>query len=419
MGPIGDADGMAETRPAAPAGPSTRSQRGLDWLNFFIADVETAFGPFIAVYLSAHGWRQGEIGSVLTVNSAVALATQTPAGALVDWTRRKRLVLAVCIVLIAAGALVIGLFPTRLYVMAAEVMHGVTGGTVRTAMAAIGLGLVGHRAYHTRVGRNHRYDSLGNAATAAGMGALGNLLSPRAPFFAAALLCLPAFAVLGLIRARDIDYARARSSEGRREPKPARWRELAWNHRLLIFAGCLFLFQFANASMLPLAGERLNHAHQHESELVIAAMVVVPQVITALIAAWVARKADEWGRKKLLIAGFAALPVRAVLFALAPGPWFLVGVQVLGGITAVIIGIMTPLVVADVTRKSGRYNFSLGAVSMIAGIGATISTTAVGFVAQGLGFAWGFLTLAVVAGIGLAVIWLFMPETVYEAQRED
>ena len=177
---------MAETRPAAPAGPSTRSQRGLDWLNFFIADVETAFGPFIAVYLSAHGWRQGEIGSVLTVNSAVALATQAPAGALVDWTRRKRLLLAVSIVLIAVGALVIGLFPRRLPVMGAEVAHGLTGGVVRTALAAIGLGLVGHRAFHTRVGRNHRYASLGNAATAAAMGALGSLLSPRAPFFGAA-----------------------------------------------------------------------------------------------------------------------------------------------------------------------------------------------------------------------------------------
>ena len=230
---------------------------------------------------------------------------------------------------------------------------------------------------------------------------------------------MPAFAALGLIRGRDIDYARARSSEGRREPNPARWRELAWNHRLVIFACCLFLFQFANASMLPLAGERAQSpasasigagdrgddrraADHHGADRRVGA-----------------RKADEWGRKKLLIAGFAALPPRALLFALAPGPWFLVGVQVLGGITAVIIGIMSPLVVADVTRKSGRYNFALGAVGMISGIGATISTTAVGFVARALGFTWGFLTLAVVAGIGLAVIWRFMPETAYEAQRDD
>lgn len=384
----------------APARPSDRSQRGLDWLNFFMADVETAFGPFIAVYLSRHGWRQGDIGSILTVTPAVALITQLPAGALVDWTRRKRLVVAVCLVLIAGGALLIAFFPRFLPVMVAGVMHGVTGGAARIALTAIALGLVGHRTFHTRVGRNHLYASFGNAATAVLMGVMGSFC-------------------LSLIHDRDIDYARARSSEGRREPKPAQWRELAKNHRLLIFAFCLFLFQFANASLLPLAVERLKGHGQRESELVTAALVVVPQVFTALIAAFVARKADEWGRKPLLLAGFAVLPVQALSFAFAPGPWFLVGFDLFGGVTAVIIGIMTPLVVADVTRRSGRYNVALGASGMIGGVGATISTTAIGFFAQPLGFTVGFLALAVVAACGLAVVWLFLPETSYEAKRED
>ena len=370
--------------------PSEQSQRGLDWLNFFIADVETAFGPFVAVYLSAHGWRQGEIGSILTINSAVALATQVPAGLLVDWARRKRLIVAVCIGLVAGGALLIGGFPHYLPVMAGEVMHGLTGGAVRTAVAAIALGLVGHRVLHTRIGRNHRYDALGNAATAAAMGVLGNFASPRAPFFAAAALCLPAFGALARIRGREIDYARARSAEGRREPRPARWRELVWNHRLLIFAGCLLLFQFANASMLPLAGERLDRPapaglradHRGAGGGAATGHGGDRRMGSA--------QGRGVGRKPLLLVGFAMLPVRAVLFAVATGPWFLVGVQVLGGVTAVVIGIMTPLVVADVTRRSGRYNVALGAVSMIAGLGATISTTAIGFMAQSLGFVAGF-----------------------------
>jgi predicted MFS family arabinose efflux permease len=298
-------------------------------------------------------------------------------------------------------------------------MHGITQGAERLALTAIALGLVGHRTFHSRVGRNHRYDSLGNASTAAAMGALGSLVSPGAPFLAAAALTLPAFAVLGLIRGADIDYARARSSEGRREPKPARWRELAKNRRLLIFAGCMLLFQFANASMLPLAGERLSADHHPETEMVTAALVVVPQLVTALIAAWVARKADEWGRKKLLLVGFGALPIRAVLFAIFPGAWFLVGVQVLGGITAAVIGIMTPLVVADVTRRSGRYNFALGATSMIAGLGATVSTTAVGFVAQTMGFVVAFFTLAAIGMAGLGLLWWLLPETSEEARRDD
>ncbi len=401
---------------AKPPAPSARSQRGLDWLNFFIADVETAFGPFVSVYLAQNGWAQGTIGTVLTINSGVALATQTPAGALVDWTHSKRLVIAVCLGLITAGSLLISFFPTYLPVLAGEFMHGVTGGAVRLAVAAVGLGLVGHRAYHTRIGRNQRYDSFGNAATAAGMGALGQLVSPGAPFLAAAGLCIPAFFALWLIDGREIDYTRARGLEGRQAPGVARWHELARNRPLLIFSGCLFLFQFADASTLPLAGERLAADYKFESEIVVAALVIVPQLVTASIAAWVARKADEWGRKWLLFAAFAAELARAVLFAMAFGPWFLVGVQVLGGLTAAVIGILTPLIVADVTRGTGRYNFSLGAVGMISGIGATISTSAIGYLAQSLGFTVGFGALAIVAGLGLASVWWLMPETVHVAR---
>lgn len=392
--------------------PSERSQRGLDWLNFFIADVETAFGPFITVYLASYGWTQGTIGSVLTISTAVAVATQTPAGAVVDWIRTKRAVIAVCLLLIIGGALLIGLFPWYLPVTAGEILLGMTGGAVRTAVAAIGLGLVGHRAYHVRVGRNHRFDSFGNAATAAGMGALGHLVSAAAPFFAAAGLCLPAFLALGMIRGEEIDYARARAAEGRREPKAARWRDIARNQPLLIFAACLFLFQFANASMLPLASERLAANHKSESEIITAALVVVPQTVTALIALFIARKADERGRKYLLLLAFAALLARAVLFAFTVSPWYLVGVQVLGGLTAAVIGILTPLTVADLTPRSGRYNFALGAVSMIATVGAMVSTTAIGFLAQALGFTTGFIALAAIAALGLVLGWWKMPETV-------
>lgn len=403
----------------AKAAPHARSQRALDWLNFFIADVETAFGPFVSVYLAQNGWTQGTIGTVLTVNSAVALATQTPAGAFVDWIRTKRVVIAVCLILIASGALLIGFFPTYLPVVAAEFMHGITGGAVRTAVAAIGLGLVGHRAYHMRVGRNHRYDSFGNAATAAGMGAIGHFLTLAASFVAAAGLCVPAAAALTLINGREIDYARARGAVGRKEKHPAPWRELARNRPLLIFAGCLFLFQFANASMLPLAGERLAANYKSESALVTAALVVVPQLVTALIALWIARRADERGRKHLLMIAFSALLARAVLFALAFGPWFLVAVQVLGGLTAAVIGILTPLIVADLTRGTARYNFTLGAVGMISGIGATISTTAIGFLAQKLGYTAGFGALAIATGVGLAVVWYLMPETVEAARTAE
>jgi MFS family permease len=163
--------------------------------------------------------------------------------------------------------------------------------------------------------------------------------------------------------------------------------------------------------MIPLATERLAQQHQHESELFTAGLVIVPQVVTALIAAWIARRAEDWGRKPLLIAGFGVLPARAVLFILAPGPWYLVAIQTLGGFTAAVIGIMSPLVVCDVTRGSGRYNLAQGAAGTATGVGAAVSTVAAGFATQVFGYTTGFLLLALIGGAGLAVIYFLLPET--------
>src|SRR4051794_34032662 len=79
--------------PPAPGGkqkPSRESQRGLDWFIFFLADVQTGFGPFIAVYLTTQKWTQVEIGFVLSIGGGVALLGQMPRGALVGAARSGR-----------------------------------------------------------------------------------------------------------------------------------------------------------------------------------------------------------------------------------------------------------------------------------------------------------------------------------------
>jgi MFS family permease len=398
--------------------PSARSQYGLDILNFFIADVQTGFGPFLAVYLTVHGWTHGMIGSVLTASTATAVVSQTPAGMLVDWTRSKRAVVAIGLLLTGAGAVLLALLPRYTPVLIAELLQGVPSGAIRNAVAAIGLGLVGHRAYNTRTGRNHRYDSFGNALTAVAMGGLGALVSLRSPFFAAAGLCLPAILALSLIRGNEIDYRRARGAGPRRSPRPARWRHLIRDRRYRVLSAGMFLFQFANASILLLGAERLAADQKMHSEIVTSAMVAVPQFVSGIIALRVSRAANEWGRKPFILAGFVAVLTRAILFAVAPGPWFLVAVQSLDGITAAVIGIMLPLAVADITRGTGRYNATLGAVGTISMIGAALSTTAIGFVADRFGLASGFTVLAAAALAGLILLWWRMPETVRYAMME-
>ena len=266
------------------------------------------------------GWQQGQIGLVLTTGSICSIASQLPGGAIVDGARSKRAVVAVALLLVAAGAVMLFLSHALWFVLLAQVLHGCTAGLITPARAAIGLGLVGHRGLSERLGRNHRYDSFGNAGTAGIMGLLGHYLAKRVSFLFAAGLCVPALWALSRIRGDEIDYNRARSAKsGQPDDHPARYRDLLKNKQLLIFAGALILFQIANASAIPLVSERLGQRHEGESELVVAGLVIVPQVITAALASWTADRADAWGRKPLLLAAFGALALRVLLFTVAPG----------------------------------------------------------------------------------------------------
>jgi predicted MFS family arabinose efflux permease len=400
------------------AGPSRRSQRGLDWLSFFIADVQTGFGPFVAVYLATRNWSPGEIGLVLAIGGIASVLSQAPGGALVDAISAKRLLIGSALAMIAAGALLLALWPSFWPVVMAELLHGGTGGVIKPGLAAIGLGLVGHSALSGRLGRNQRFNSFGNALTAGLMGLLGYFASTSAPFFAAAALCLPAALALATIRGRDIDYAEARSAADRNNPRKGhRVRDAARNRHLHVFILCLVLFQFANASLVPLVGGRLGYQHEQSSELVTSGVVVVPQIVAALIATWIARRADDWGRKPLLLVGLGAVAVRAVLFAVTGSPWMLLLIQPLDGVSAAVIGVMMPLVIADLTRGTGRYNLAQGYAGTAIGIGVALSTGGSGYIVQHFGYAIGFFGLAAIGLIGCAVLYWFFPETKPRAVR--
>jgi len=356
---VSDLARPAKSQANAAPNPSERSQSGLDWLNFFVADVETGFGPFIAIYLTVNGWEQGQVGLMLTAGSICGIASQLPGGALVDGVRSKRGIVASALLLIAAGALLLFFSHAFWLVLLAQVLHGLTAGLITPAKAAIGLGLVGHRALSKRLGRNHRFDSLGNAGTAGIMGLLGHFVAKRVSFLFAAVLCLPASWALTRIDGKEIDYARARAAKSD-DPaeQTARYRDLLKNTQLLVFAGALILFQVANASAIPLVSERLGRNNEGESELLLSALVIIPQVITACLASWTARRADAWGRKPLVLVAMAALALRVLLFTAVPGPLWLLPLQALSGIDALVIGILTPLIIADLTAGSGRYNLA-------------------------------------------------------------
>src|SRR5260221_312012 len=141
------------------------------------------------------------------------------------------------------------------------------------------------------------------------------------------------------------------------------------------------------------------------------ACIVAAQLVMLPIALLVGRTADQWGRKPWLLAGFAILPIRAVLYTLSDDSAWLIGVQLLDGIGAGILGALTPLVVADVMRGTGRYNLALGAIATVQGIGAASSGLAAGLIVDHFGYRATFLSGGAVAGLALVVLLLRMPET--------
>ena len=392
---------------------SQQSLRGLDWLNLFLAGVLTGFGPFVALYLAGRSWTKVEIGLVLTVSGLTGLLIQVPGGELLDVVRSKRPLVALGVATIAGAALILALWPSFTPVLIAEVLLGMTGGFLGPAVAAISLGLVGNDGLPERLGRNQRFAAIGGFGAAALMGLLGYLFSNQAIFFASAALAFPTLVALGRIRADHIHFARACGAphgdyHPQRPPRTPR-AAVGTNYRLLIFASCIVLFQLANASLLPLVSEEL--ARDHGSSLVISALIFVPQIIVAILAPWVGRGAGRWGRRPLLLIGLGALPIRAAFLALVDDP-----VLVSGCPDARRYQWGCDRRVNSVGHR--RHNEGHRTVQprarhcrTFSGIGAALSTTVSGYVAQSFGGAAGFYAMMGVALAAVAVCWAFMPET--------
>jgi predicted MFS family arabinose efflux permease len=393
--------------------PSRRSLRGLDWFIFCVADVQTGFGPFIAVYLTSQKWTQVDIGLVLTVGGLVALFGQIPGGILVDRARSERLVAGLALIAIAVSALIYASYPIFAAILLAAVVHALASCVLGPCIAAISLGLVGHTAIADRLGRNARFASIGNGLAAAAMGTVGYFFSPQAVFIVTAMLAIPTLIALGQISPAEInpDRAHGGSNVTTAAKPPIAFRDLFRYRSLLALGFCVTLFHLANAAMLPLMGSALTSRSSEWATVLIGACIVVPQIIVAAIAPEVGRRARIWGRRTLLLIGFGVLPLRAFLFATISDPFFIVLVQIFDGLTAAIIGVIVPLAVADLTRGSGRFNTGLGMIGTMAGIGASLSPTLAGYIADHLGSAFAFFGLGLIAVFALAAVWLLVPET--------
>ncbi len=392
-----------------------RNTLSLDSLNFFLADVRDGLGPYLAIYLLAvHQWDPASIGVVMTLAGIAALISQGPAGALIDRTRRKRAVVAIAAVLVTASCLLLPFVSSFSLVALTQAASAVAASVFAPAISAISLGITGPRAFTRRTGRNETFNHAGNAAAALLAGGLAYLYGPVVVFYLMAAMALASVVAISCVSANAIDHDVARGFDPDHvtdHAQPSGLRVLLANRPLLVFAVCCALFHLANAAMLPLVSQKLAQINLHLATPLTSACIVAAQLVMVPVAWLVGIKADSWGRKPLLLAGFMILPLRGVLYTLSNDPYWLVAVQMLDGIGAGIFGALFPVIVKDLTQGTGRFNVSLGALSTAFGLGAALSSSLAGFVVQQAGYDAAFLTLAGVAAVALALLALAMPET--------
>lgn len=410
---------MEQVEPSGADDRAARVRRPLDALNFFLADVRDGLGPYLAIYLLVErNWDEASIGVVMSIATAAGIVAQTPAGALVDTIRAKRILMAAAALAVTAASLALpwlSIFPT---VAASQGIAHAASAVFGPAIAAVTLGAVGRRAFSKRIGRNESFNHAGNAFAATTAGVSAYIWGPAVVFYLLAAMAMASLVSVLTIPANAIDYDLARGLDdtasgrtGSTDRQPSGFEVLVTCRPLLIFAACAVMFHLANAAMLPLVGQKLALQDKNLGTSLMSACIVAAQIVMVPMALLVGAKADRWGRKPLFLAGFLILPIRGVLYTFSDNAYWLVGVQLLDGVGAGIYGAIFPIIVADLMRGTGRFNVAQGAVITAQGVGAALSTTLAGLVATHFGYSAAFLTLAGCAALGLVLFWFAMPET--------
>ena len=384
-------------------------------MSFFLADVETGAGPFMAGYFTAvRHWNPAQIGLVLAAQKAAAVATQALAGYLIDQTTFKRQWMAVAALLISFGSFFVVWAPSLFWQIVNQTAIGAATAVATPLLAALSLGIVGRQAFARRTGRNGAFSHAGNLLTAAGAGYLGYRVGQQWIFYISATLGLACIASALRIRASDIDHEAAREAPADHQSRHLKATDfsLLLRHRtVLVFALAIVLFHVANSALLPLAGEELFLSNRKAASLYLLVCVVLPQVVMVPVSLLSGRAAEQLGRKPVFLCAFCALVLRGLLFALGHNPYYIMSVEALDGIGTGIAGVVTTLVIADLAKGTGRFNALGGVVQACLGVGAFLGNLSAGWAVKRVGFPPVFFGLATVALAGLLLFWLVMPET--------
>lgn len=391
------------------------SQRALDWVVFFLSDVETGVGPFMAGYLTGvRHWNPQQIGMVIAAQKIASVLTQASAGWLIDRTTLKRWIMAGVALAISVGSVFVVWSPGVFAQSLNQIGIGAATSIATLTVSALSLGLVGRAAFSRRMGRNGAFSHAGNMLTASLAGYAGFRISQEWIFYSSATLGIACSLAALAIRESDIDHAVAREAP---DPEQSGHRtagsasDLLTSRAVLIFAVVVTLFHFTNSALLPLAGEEISRDKGKVASLYLTACIVLPQLVMIPVSWLTGWSANRLGRKLIFAVAFGALTLRAALFALSANPNFIVAVEILDGIGTGISGVITVLVVADLAKGSGRFNALSGMMQSGLGVGAFLGNLLAGAAAKRFGFEPAFYGLAAVALAGMILFVVLMPET--------
>lgn len=374
-----------------------------------MADMQAGIGPFLGVFLLAHGWQSGLIGSVMTIGGVAGMLMTAPAGALVDTTKRKRLYViipGICTVL-ASGIILVS--QSFWLVAASQVATAVAGAAIGPAVTGMTLGIVRQAGFNRQNGRNQAFNHAGNMIGAGLSGLLGWKFGFTAVFWLAALFGVLSIVSVLLIPAAAIDDEAARglqnNSGDAKDGQAGGFKVLLACKPLLILAAALACFHLGNGAMLPLYGLAVVAAKQGDPASLVAITIVVAQAVMIVVSLIAMRVAEARGYWLVLLISFLALPLRGIIAAHVINQWGVYPVQVLDGIGAGLQSVAVPGLVARILNGTGRVNVGQGAVMTVQGLGASLSPAIGGWIAQGVGYGPTFLILGSFA-LGSIALWL-------------
>ena len=378
----------------------------LQSLNFFMADMQAGIGPFLGIFLLAHGWKSGPIGSVMTIGGVAGMLMTIPAGALIDETKRKRLYVVLPGIFTILASAVILLSQNFWIVSISQVATAIAGSAIGPAVVGMTLGIVKQAGFNRQNGQNQAYNHAGNVAGAALSGYLGMKFGMPAVFYLAALFGALSITSVLMVPAKSIDNKAARGlKETGADAKASGLNVLLQCKPLLILAAALACFHLGNGAMLPLYGLAAATKNQGNATMFVAMTIVIAQVVMVIVSVVAMRMAEKRGYWLVILVSFLALPVRGLIAAHMINQTGLYPVQILDGVGAGLQSVAVPGLVAHVLNGTGRINIGQGAVMTVQGLGASLSPAIGGWIAQGIGYSSAFLILGSFATVSI-LLWL-------------